>query len=136
MSAPASAAAAAPPAAAPANAETMLRQIAAASVAELSACASLAAHIPTSDNHGTRLSLRLAAPPSWSTEGAAQELMRVVKPTPVWTVVCKSDLALDIVVVWGARQPIRHKLKDQLAGWLGLEREVVKAAFTAAGVGA
>ena len=103
---------------------------------EQSVCARLAPKAPATDNHGTRLKLRLAPPSTWTADAAAAELMKAMKPAPAWVAVWVSDLVMDFVVVWGDRQPLRQKLKENLSGWLRLDKDEVKAAFKAAGVGA
>ena len=107
----------------------------AATQEELSACAKLAPKAPATDNHGTRLKLRLAPPPTWTAETAAEELMKAMKPEPSWVAAWTSDLVVDFVVVWGDRQPLRQKLKESVGKWLSVEMDTVKAAFKAAGVG-
>ena len=99
-------------------------------------CAKLAPKTPSTDNHGTRLKLRLAPPSAWTAETAAAELMKSMKPDPMWVAAWTSDLVVDFVVVWGDRHPLRQKLKENLHGWLNMDKETVKAAFKSVGVGA
>ena len=96
-----------------------------------SVCEELRPGAPMSDAHASHLQLRLPLPPGVAADAAAGMVYGALRPKPAW-VAARCFESLEFVAAWGdERQPIRQKLKSNLAQWLRLAPEAVKGAFAA-----